>query len=934
MDGNDRGDMLEQVRDALRHLHDYAYLQTHPLARFTSQEQSNDAWNVGRRLSQALQEAIASLQPGHTSSATAPAQRRHRLLTLRYLDELETPAVQQALAISRSTYQRELAAALEAVTSLIRSRWQRDDVAAAWPTSQLTQRTLSPSRRLPIWITSFVGRARELAEIEHLLSSARLITLTGPPGTGKTRLALQAAALHGESFADGVCFVSLAAISDPTVVLPAIAQALGVQEASGRPLVETLQEQLRDRRLLLVLDNFEHVLSAAPLVATLLQGVPQLTVLATSRAPLRVGGEHDYLIPPLTLPDRASASSLAACLESEAVRLFLERARAVRSDFTLSDENTPDVAEICRRLDGLPLAIELAAARLRFLPPSTLLARLERRLPLLTGGDQDLPARHQTLRAAIDWSHDLLDSSSQTLFRRLAVFAGGFTLEAAEAVTSSASPVFDGLSALVEQRLLWQVQLASGEPRFGMLESLREYAWEQLEANIETDSLQQRHAQYYLELAEANEGQYLAGDPDLQARRVLRLETEYNNLRAALRWFEEQQLAEESMRLAGAMAWFWLSRNRWTEGLHWLDRSLQLPGAEDQAPARALALLGMGVFALARGDSLRAHDRFAESVAIWRLVGNPPRLAAALAGQASAAGTRDPSALPLAEESLALYRGLHDPQGIAALQLLLGQLATFAGEHAGASRLLTESRTYWQALGDQATTAGADWRLGDLAMYQGDYRTAQARFEASLSTYRALDEQHSIARQGLAVVLVRLGELADHAGSYDLATARLQEALLVARDLGDREVIAWALTDLGRVARHQGNEAEAMDLFREALVTRQQQGHPRAIADCLYELAEGALRAGQYERAAHLFAAAEGKRDVGDAYARSGDLFTYAREAVERQVATVRANMDEREFRDAWSAGMTTDLDQAVSYAMIAEDSLTIAGHASSPLRP
>src|SRR5215213_8454139 len=437
---------------------------------------------------------------------------------------------------------------------------------------------------LPAQPTALLGRETEVAAARALLEQdgARIVTLTGPGGTGKTRLGLQVGAEVVEAFADGVWFVPLAAIADPDLVVPAIAQSLGVREIASEPLLSTLQEYLRKKHALLLLDNFEHLTTAAPTISALLAACPAVQVLVTSREPLRITGERELPVPPLLLPGprQMRGLPLAELLAYPAIRLFVERAQVVKPDFTLTEANGPDVAAICRRLDGLPLAIELAAARVRVLPPRQLLARLDTRLKVLTGGNRDLPARQQTLRAAIEWSHDLLDPDERTLFARLAVFSGGCTFEAAEAVCGASGDltidVLDGLDSLTQKSLLRPEDGADGESRFTMLETIREYGLERLRELPEAGELRQAHADWFLALAEAADW----SDPTRESEWLDRLETELPNLRLAIELYQDQgeSGAARAMQLVGDLAYFWRVRGHIAEGWRIVNRALETPG--------------------------------------------------------------------------------------------------------------------------------------------------------------------------------------------------------------------------------------------------------------------------------------------------------------------------------------------------------------------
>ncbi|MFQ5794790.1 MAG: BTAD domain-containing putative transcriptional regulator [Candidatus Bipolaricaulia bacterium] len=488
---------------------------------------------------------------------------------------------------------------------------------------------------LPIPLTRFIGRDKERAVVQVRLldEEMRLLTLTGPGGTGKTRLGLQVVADLIDHFEDGACFVDLAPISDPGLVVSTIAQTLGVKEAEGRPLLDILKASLRGKQMLLVLDNFEQVVAAAPQVVELVAACPQLKVLVTSREPCHVRGEHVFPVPPLALPGSDGKRPLAIerLTQYEAVRLFIERAVAVKPDFAVTDENAPAVAEICIRLDGLPLAIELAAARIKLLSPQALLARLGNRLKLLTGGARDLPACQQTLRDTIDWSYDLLNTGERTLFERLSVFVGGGTLEAAEAVCIGADnlelkmDILDGLASLVDKNLLRRKEQADGEPRFLILETIREYGLERLEASGESEAIRRTHADYYLALAEQAEPK-LEG-PD-QRMWLDRLEVEHDNLRAALVWFEQNGEAEAELRLGGALWGFWHMRGYLSEGRRWLEGALAKGEDRDvSASVRAKALHGAGVLTHEQGDYERATVLYEESLDLRRELGDKPGVA-------------------------------------------------------------------------------------------------------------------------------------------------------------------------------------------------------------------------------------------------------------------------------------------------------------------
>jgi predicted ATPase/class 3 adenylate cyclase len=489
-------------------------------------------------------------------------------------------------------------------------------------------RTLEVYRNnLPLQPTPLIGREKEVAQVCDLLHSdeTRLLTLTGPGGTGKTRLALQATADLLDDFPDGTFFAQLATLTESEMFFSAVAETLGVREVGEQPLGESLKDYLCERRMLLLLDNFEQVLEAAPAVTEMLAVAPDLKVLATSRAPLGLYGEHEFPVPPLSMPDLKSPPPLERLTQYEAVGLFVERARAVKPDFKVTNDSAPAVAEICVRLDGLPLAIELAAARIKMLPPKAMLQRLGSRLKLLTGGARDLPERQRTLRATIEWSFALLDEGEQLLFARLAVFSGGRTLEAIEVICDAEGdlPVetFDGISSLLDKSLLRQEEGSSGEPRFVMLETVHEFAREKLEESREAEEIKRVHAQYFLTLAEE-------AYPELKGANQLewldRLEAEHDNMRAALTLALERKEAEGAISLGGALWLFWFVRGYHSEGRRWLQEALAIDerGSPD---SRAMALAGVGWLAVQQGDLDRAQEVCEEGLEVLEHEGREAR---------------------------------------------------------------------------------------------------------------------------------------------------------------------------------------------------------------------------------------------------------------------------------------------------------------------
>ncbi len=617
---------------------------------------------------------------------------------------------------------------------------------------------------LPPPRTSFIGRAAETEALAEILlrPKARAVTLTGAPGIGKTRLALEVAGSLAGRFSSGTAFVDLSAVTDPAAVGAAIAQALGVREVSAQPLLETLRNAIAGQRLLLVLDNFEQVLPAAPVVAVLLDGCPSLTVLLTSRAPLRITGEQEFPVPPLALPERRSAAKPQALSEVASVALFVERARAVRPEFTLTSANAAAVADICIRLDGIPLAIELAAARVKLLTPLGILRRLRSSLDLLSRQSPDVPPRHRTLRQAIRWSYELLQASEQVLLRRLAVFSGGATLDAVETVcreeTDPAGGVLDGLASLVDNSLLLQDPQPDGESRFRMLETIREFAREELEASAEGPALWERHAAYFAQLAQTAEPALVGPD---QAVWLDRLEREHDNFRAALAWAAEADRAEIGLTIAAALGRFWERHGYSGEGLSWLQRLL--PHAP-QVPAalRATALNIAGNLARSRGDYALAVSCYEETLALRRGAQDARGIAIALNNLGVAAKDQGDyvRARALFEESLAIKRREGERRGVAVTLSNLGLTAKAQGDMAAAASFFSESLGLFQGIGDTWGQALCLNNMGTLAFASGDVERALALHKTSLTGRRAMKEKWGVAEclEGLAGVAEAMGD--------------------------------------------------------------------------------------------------------------------------------------------------------------------------------
>ncbi len=718
---------------------------------------------------------------------------------------------------------------------------------------------------LPPQPTPFIGRDKEVAEVQTLLlgPDARLVTLLGPGGMGKSRLSVEVGAGLLDEFEDGVFFVSLSAISDAGLVASQIAQTLGIRETGGLSIIASLKDYLRDKQILLLLDNFEQVVDAAALVAELIAAAPQLRVLVTSREVLHLQGEQVFPVPPMSLPpvgaqwseakSRVPLPSVSELSKYEAIALFVQRGQLVKPGFEITEQNASAIVEICIKLDGLPLALELAAARIRLLSPEAMLGRLDSKLKLLTGGARDLPERQQTLRSTIEWSYDLLDPGEQMLFRRLAVFVGGCTLEAAEAVCDvgnrvrewgegivlnptpspySLTPleldVLDGLASLSDKSLLRSETSGEGgdggESRFRMLEMVREYGLWQLVDSSEGGVVRRAHAEYYLGLVEEIEPK-LSG-PE-QAAWLDKLETEHGNIRAALEWGISEDI-DIALRVAGALLWFWDRRSHLSEGQARLTALLARPEASKHSTTRAKALLALGRLAVLRGDYTVARTAFEENLQIWR------------------------------------------------------------------------------ELGDNRGTGHALIALGSAATAEGDYATARALYEEGLAIERGLGD-----RSYTAMALVGLGEAMINQDDYERATPAVEESLELFKTQGNDAGTGFSLLLLGQVAYHGGDYGRATMLFKESLVLRSKLENKQSVAQCLLGLAEVACALDRADHAARLLGAAQSLLEAAGARISAADQARF-----ERDLARARAQLGEAAWEKAWNEGRAMTIEQAAAYAL------------------
>ncbi|HJT58245.1 MAG TPA: adenylate/guanylate cyclase domain-containing protein [Ktedonobacteraceae bacterium] len=784
-------------------------------------------------------------------------------------------------------------------------------------------KTLDTQRNnLPIQPTPFIGREKEVAAVTQLLRRAdvQLITLTGTGGVGKTRLGLHVAAELSDDFTDGVFVVALAPVNDPAQVIPAIAQTLTISEASERPLFTLLQAFLKEKQLLLLLDNFEQVGDAAVMLAELLATCPRLKVIVTSRVGLHVRAEHEFVVPPLSVPTLKQLPDLKTLSHYEAVTLFIERAQAMKPDFSVTNTNAPAVAAICAHLDGLPLAIELAAARVKHFSPQTLLARLEQGLSVLSGGARDLPTRQQTLRGAIAWSYDLLSPQEQKLFRHLAVFVDGWSLEAAEAICKArgklADDMLEAMASLVDKSLLRQEEQVAGETRFWMLQTLREFGLEQLARNEELEATRQAHAEYYLWLAEDI-------GPELQAteqgRSMARLEQEHENLRAALSWLVAQaqrgsdyssQQAERVLRFCTALSWFWSIRGYSREGLHFLEQALAL-GKSLSAPVKARAFTMAADLAFLLDDTERTEE--------------------------------------LAGESLHLFRELGDKAGMAdALFLLGGGCAWARGQYTRARSQLKEATSLYQELGEQWKYGRCLTQLARISTVQGEYESAQELLEQSLALYRALGDKErlgwvlylqarqfflsgrniaaacSLTEQSLSLLqeidnpweraypLVLLGQITLWQTDQVRAQTLFEEGRSSFKEVGDHAGMAEALIGLASVDAVHGDFVAARDLYQECFPILQRIQVQELIPACLEGLATVAVEQGELAWAAHLWGAAEALRESLGTPIPAVYQLDY-----EQAVTKARAQAGNEAFARTWAEGrgMTPEQAMAANYS-------------------
>jgi predicted ATPase/class 3 adenylate cyclase len=670
---------------------------------------------------------------------------------------------------------------------------------------------------LPAQLTRFIGRGREIARIRELLAGNRLVTLTGPGGTGKTRLGLEVAREALAGFRDGVFFVDLSPLTVAEFVAPAIAGALHVREEPGRPVLDTLGDHLQDKELMLVLDNLEQVVEGgAALLEPLLHRAPGLKALVTSRIPLHLYGEQEFPVPPLALPDPQHLPNPEAIGQFEAVALFAERGAAALPDFRITPENARTVAEITARLDGLPLAIELAASRVKLLPPQAILTRLEQRLPLLSVQDRNLPERQRTLRKAIEWSYDLLDGAKKSMFSRLAVFAGGAELPAVEAVVNPRGELgldtLDGLASLVDQNLVRSFEGAEGEPRFAMLETIREYGLERLSKSGEEPVIRRRYAEHWIEFAEKALEVLAQAD---QATWTQRLERDHDNFRSALSWALRSGEAELGLRLAVALTDFWRLGSQVREGRRWLDELLALPAAAGITLLRARALTaaaGLSGFVDATEELLRFAE---EAAAVYRDLGDPREATAALeaVGWGQLQAGRLDAARASFLEAKQRYVDMGNRQKAGESSLALGTAALLQGHPERARPLYEEALATFKDLSNTFWVAFTEFNVGGLDLKAGNDRVAEERYRSSLTAFRRLD-----SLMGTTWALNAFADLALSRGQYERALRLIGVCDALREHLGKATPIEVALYgDMGAAARKFLDEVTAASVYQEGL---------------------------------------------------------------------------------------------------------------------
>ena len=817
-------------------------------------------------------------------------------------------------------------------------------------------RQSEPLGKIPIMLTPFVGREQEVADVCALLErqEIRLLTLFGTGGVGKTRLALQVATEMRKRFSDDMCFVLLAALNEPELVFPAIAEALALQESGEQSIVAQCVNELQHKQLLLVLDNVEQVIAIAPQLEYVLASCSMLKIVVTSREVLRVSGEQVYPVLPLALPDLTHVRHDEDLVQYTAIALFIQRMHALLPTFQLTPTDVQAIAEICIRLDGLPLAIEIAAAQMRLFPPQALLSHLTKRRQFLKQSIRSLPARHQTLRNTLDWSYNLFSEDLQRLFRLLSIFNGGWTLEAVEALwhredetTHEQLTALEGVAELLNKSLLIQAKQEGTEPYLSMLVTVREYGLDLLHESGEFDRVQQAHALYYLQWTE-QATPHLKGPQQMLWK--TRLEDEQENLRSALQWCIEHEQAELAYRFGGALGWFWYISGHWSEGRHWLEAALTLSHDGKSTVARARALCSLGGLANCQGEYLAARAYLeesvvlfrelqepsdlsfalsilgatiadndvatsrrlaAESVALARVVGEPWNLAFALylQGLAIASPTTFDLAISLLGQSLKLFRQLDDKRQLTFALAQLGKLEAAYGNIERAEALCRESLALARTLGYKSTFLRTVYELAKVLRKRGDLTQATHLFRESIILARDLKD-----RCLETMIMQELAYLASSEGDMKKAGTLLQESILLYREMDETFLLVGALCDLGSLMLAQGERVSALKMFTESIHLSLKIEHIEAIGRSLIGLAMVATTQKQFQRAVRLFAVAESLAIPNK------DLEHVERANFERSVNKVRTHLGEKAFAILWKEGQLLTPEQALAFHEDQED--------------
>jgi predicted ATPase/DNA-binding SARP family transcriptional activator len=776
-----------------------------------------------------------------------------------------------------------------------------------------------PATNLPVPLTSFIGREKAVEEILRLLSKNRLVTLTGPGGVGKTRLAIQSSNKLLDQFKDGVWWVELAPLTDETFVPQALAKSLGVRDIPNQSLNETLSNFLRSKQLLLVLDNCEHLIAGcAQLADRLLSTCPTLKILTTSREALGLTGEDIWYVPILSLPDPQRISLTDLLMQYEAIRLFVERAGAVRSDFSLTERNALAVAQVCQRLDGMPLAIELAAARVKMMSVGEIAKRLDDRFDLLTVGSRTALPRHQTLRAAVDWSHELLTEPEQILFRKLAVFAGGFTLEAAEAVTAGGnvlrSQVTDFLGQLINKSLVTveaRSENTEARTRYGMLETIREYAREKLMESGEKHLLCTRHLEFFVTFTEHAQYQLHAAEQKLW---YSRLEDDHDNLRAALAWALQDRAIEKGMRIVGALRWFWWIRGYWSEGREWAVQFISQPEGQARTYVRGQAIGAAGDFLYELGDLVAGEAHLRESMSIGRELGDAGKTLvglgifnAAYIAWAYQRQDLDEARRELGDGLSAMENAPPHVQWITAgLHAFLAITFNLQGDYIGAREHSEKSMNLSRAIGDRYMLAYPLRELGSSLARQGRLAEAKRHYQEALALERELNN-----RKNTAVLLRALSAIACLEGDYHEARATLEAGLVLSRELAWQQGIGRMLYSLAFAEQLAGHIVRAGELYKESLPLCIAYGDKIDVVSMLDGIAQLAALRGNFENAAHLFgASAQGGETDNSA------LWYVMRPEHERWIQLVRESLGGERFAALEQAGHILALEQAIEFAL------------------